>query len=123
MYNDKLAEREKELTVEEYQEKVCELRNTDIINLHISPDFQTDKTLGFPTSLCVNWEKRKAWLELNQHIIKDGENVDKYLQACADYSFKDCSDEDRFNSLLKCLGEDAYDTAKIYPEDMDEQTL
>ena len=38
------------------------IEDEDTLMIHVSPDFQCDQTLGFPTSLCVCWEQGKAWL-------------------------------------------------------------
>ncbi len=50
------------MTYDELQKKTAELYASD--EVYTSPDFQCDQTGGFPTSLCVCWEKQKAWLEL-----------------------------------------------------------
>lgn len=84
------------------------------LDIHTSPDFQCDQTDGFPTSLCVCWEKGKAWLALNESMIQDRQDVSEYEQMCADFGIRDCSDEDDFNRLLKELGEDAYQSAALY---------
>lgn len=36
------------------------IEDEDTLMIHVSPDFQCDQTLGFPTSLCVCWEQGKA---------------------------------------------------------------
>ena len=33
------------------------IEDEDTLMIHVSPDFQWDQTLGFPTSLCVCWEQ------------------------------------------------------------------
>lgn len=35
------------------------------------------------------------------------------LQGCADFGIRKCADRDDFDSLLKALGEDAYQTAYL----------
>ena len=55
------------MTYDELQKKTAELYASD--EVYTSPDFQCDQTGGFPTSLCVCWEKQKAWLELNDNMI------------------------------------------------------
>lgn len=52
------------MTYDELQKKTAELYASG--EVYTSPDFQCDQTGGFPTSLCVCWEKQKAWLELNE---------------------------------------------------------
>lgn len=55
------------MTYNELQKKTAELYASD--EVYTSPDFQCDQTGGFPTSLCVCWEKQKAWLELNENTV------------------------------------------------------
>lgn len=93
------------------------IADADTFDIHTSPDFQCSQTGGFPTSLCVCWEKGKAWLALNESMMQDGEDVSKYEQYCADFGFRNCSDEDDFNRLLSELGEDAVQNASLYLED------
>ncbi len=112
------------MTIAEYSAKVNELKRKGTLeSVHISPDFQCDQTNGFPTSLCVNWDEKKAWLELNEFLIKDGDDVTEFLQGCADFGIRACNDEDAFNSLLKRLGEEAYENAMLCDESMSEQTM
>ena len=65
-----------------YDEFLHQLENlnedTDAIDIYTSPDFQCDQTGGFPTSLCVNWDKGKAWLQLNDNVNADGVDAAKY---------------------------------------------
>ena len=93
------------------------ISDTDTYDIHTSPDFQCDQTGGFPTSLCVCWEKGKAWLALNESMIQDGEDVSEYEQYCADFGFRICCNEEDFNRLLAELGEDAVQNASLYSED------
>lgn len=73
------------MTYDELQKKTAELYASD--EVYTSPDFQCDQTGGFPTSLCVCWEKQKAWLELNENILmdRDGMELGYYRDLCADY--------------------------------------
>lgn len=46
---------------DEFQKAVDRIiEDGDTLMIHVSPDFQCDQTLGFPTSLCVCWEQGKA---------------------------------------------------------------
>lgn len=50
---------------DEFQKAVDRIiEDGDTLMIHVSPDFQCDQTLGFPTSLCVCWEQGKAYLFL-----------------------------------------------------------
>ena len=80
--------------------------------VYVSPDFQCDQTGGFPVSLCVPWEHAKAWLEPNESLVEDGEDISSVRQECADFGIRKCADRDNFNSL-KALGKDAYQTAYL----------
>lgn len=92
------------------------------LDTYTSPDFQCDQTGGFPTSLCVCWEKGKAWLELNENILMDRDEMELgyYRDLCADFGIRNCSDTEDFNNLLQELGEDAFQTAYLPNEDEDE---
>ena len=90
--------------------------DTDSIELYTSPDFQCDRTGGFPTSLCVNWDKGKAWLQLNSFADTDGVDVAHYEHLCADFGIRDCPDIERFNQIVSSLGEDARLTASLYED-------
>ena len=85
----------------------------------MSPDFQCDATGGYPTSLCVNWDKGKAWLQLNESINLDGDDLSRYEQLCADYGIRDCNDIEQYNQILSSLGEDAHSSAYLPDEDED----
>ena len=86
-----------------------------ILDIHTSPDFQCDQTDGFPTSLC--WADGKAWLELNESLIHEGEDLSKYDRMCADFGIRDCEDTEDFNAILEELGRDAMESAYLYPEE------
>lgn len=107
-------------TKEFYAKRDAIISDTDTFDIHTSPDFQCDQTGGFPTSICVCWEKGKAWLALNESMIQDGEDFSEYEQYCADFGIRDCADTADFNKLLKELGEDAYTTAYLPEEDESE---
>lgn len=83
-------------------------------------DFQCDQTGGFPTSLCVCWDKGVAWLMLNYHMAEEGMDLSVYEQGVADFGIRQCVDIEQFNGLLKELGEDAYDIGYIPPEEESE---
>ena len=89
-----------------------------------SPDFQCDQTGGYPTMLCVCWEKNVAWLELRYDLADEGLDLCVYEQGVADFGIRQCCDIEQYNDLLKDLGEDAYDMAYIPPEEeINEMTL
>ena len=46
------------MTYDEFKKKTAEFYESG--EVYTSPDFQCDQTGGFPTSLCVCWEKQKA---------------------------------------------------------------
>jgi hypothetical protein len=100
------------------------IEQEDAMTIHISPDFQSDQTLGFPASLCVSWEQGKAWLTPNEYMISDlPENLaHEVLDACAEYGIRVCRDTEEFNNLIRGLGRDAVDNAWI-PDDGDFTTL
>ena len=113
-----------------YYEENCILTEYEAMNrllgpldIHISPDFQCDQTGGFPTSLCVSWDKGKAWLALNESIIMDRDEMELeyYRDLCADFGVRSCYDEEGFNQILKSLGEDAYQTAYLPAAEEGEQ--
>ena len=88
--------------------------------IDVSPDFQCDQTGGFPATLCVCWEKGKAWLELNKMIVPPDdvvENIQEYEQGCIDFGIHECTDIEQFNGILRSLGEDALRNAELFPED------
>ena len=98
------------MTYEEFTHRLERLNeDTDAIDIYTSPDFQCDHTGGYPTSLCVNWDKGKAWLQLNDNIDPNGADVAKYEQLCAD----------QFNQIVSSLGEDAKESATLYEDDED----
>ncbi len=107
------------MTYDEFMDKIEELNeDTDAVDIYCSEDFQCDQTGGFPTMLCVNWDKGKAWLQLNDFLITDGIDVSGSQQRCVDFGIRDCSDVEDFNNILKSLGEDAERTAYL-PDDYD----
>ena len=83
----------------------------------VSPDFQCDQTLGFPTSLCWNREEGKAWLALKESMIDEDTDVPEYEKGCEMFGIRECWDIDDFNNLLNELGEDAYQTAFMHGDD------
>ena len=105
-----------------YAEFVRQLERLNNGDVYVSPDFQCDRTGGYPTSLCVNWDKGKAWLQLNDNVNTDGVDVAKYEQLCADFGIVDCVDIEQFNQILSSLGEDAKLSASL-PEDDEDFSL
>lgn len=99
---------------DEFSKKVEDIvRGSKLIDIHTSPDFQCDQTGGFPVSLCVCWEKGKAWLSLNESLIEENEDVSEYYEKCAQFGIRDCFDEKDFNNLLKELGDEALENAQL----------
>ncbi len=123
MYMQKdLNEDNTPMTYKEMQEIIGSvIEEYDPEYIHTSPDFQCDQTGGFPTTLCVCYEKGVAWLELREDLItdKDEMELDYYRRLCADYGIRTCYDNEQFNELLKELGEDAYNAAYFPDEDED----
>lgn len=80
------------MTYDEWQRKTAELYRSG--EVYTSPDFQCDQTGGFPTSLCVCWEKQKAWLELNENLLMDRDDMELgyYRDLCAEYGIRQCCD-------------------------------
>ncbi len=100
------------------------LKGSDYFDIYHSPDFQCDQTLGFPVSLCCCFDKGIAWLELNDSMVADGENISEYEEACADFGIRPCYDKDDFNNLLHLLGRDAIESAEMFEDEgMGEMTL
>ena len=111
------------MTYDKLQKKTAEFYESG--EVYTSPDFQCDQTGGFPTSLCVCWEKQKAWLELNENILmdRDGMELDYYRDLCAEYGIRQCCDIEQFNTLLQGLGEDAVQSAKLFSDEVEEITM
>ena len=108
------------MSYDEFMHQLEQLNeDTDTIDIYTSPDFQCDQTGGYPTSLCVNWDKGKAWLQLNEDVVCNPENVFKYQQLCADFGIRTCNTTEDFNTILHSLGEDAEQTAYLPDEDTD----
>ena len=95
------------------------LKDVDYLSIHFSPDFQCDQTDGYPVSLCVSWEKQKAWLEPNKSLSADEDEavMQRVMDQIADYGIRNCESVEDFNELLKELGEDAYQSAYLNPEE------
>ena len=102
-----------------YAEFVQQIKRLNDGDVYVSPDFQCDRTGGYPTSLCVNWDKCKAWLQLNDSFDPDGVDVAKYEQLCADFGIRNCFDTEQYNQILSSLGEDAVQSASL-PGDEEE---
>ena len=106
----------------EFQKQIDELvKDVSILDIHVSPDFQCDQTDGFPTLLC--WADGKAWLELNESLIHEGEDLSSYDRMCSDFGIRDCESIEDFNALLEELGDDAVQSATLYPEESEEYSL
>lgn len=87
-------------------------------NTEVSPDFQCDQTLGFPTSLCWNRKEGKAWLALKESLIDDDLDMAQFDKGVEEFGIRDCWDIDDFNNLLNELGEDAYQSAFMHGDDV-----
>lgn len=96
----------------------------EMFSYYASSDFQCDQTDGFPTVLCVCYEKGVAWLELREDLVMDRDEteLDYYRRLCADFGIRNCCDNEQFNELLKELGEDAYRTA-YFPDENEEMQM
>ena len=104
------------MTFQAFNEKLKQLINADD-EVQTSSDFQCDQTGGFPTMLCVCWEKNLAWLELRHDLASEEDDLSECEQGVADFGIRQCCDTEQYNDVLKDLGEDAYDTAYIPPEE------
>lgn len=95
------------------------IENSEPLGIHISPDFQCDQTLGYPTSLCVSWEQEKAWLMPNENMFShlSDDLAQDVLNACAEYGIHRCVDSEDFNNLVRGLGQDAVDNAMLPDEE------
>ena len=102
-----------------YEDFASQLERLNDGDVYVSPDFQCDRTGGYPTSLCVNWDKCKAWLQLNDSIDTDSVDVAEYEQLCAEFGIRDCFDTERYNQILSSLGEDAVQSASLPEEEED----
>lgn len=111
------------MTYDELQKKTAELYASG--EVYTSPDFQCDQTGGFPTSLCVCWEQNKAWLELNESLLMDRDDMELgyYRDLCADYGIRQCCDIEQFNALLQGLGEDAVQSAELFSDEDESITM
>jgi hypothetical protein len=91
-------------------------------NIYTSQDFQSDQTEGFPAMLCWDWDGNKAWLELNESLVYDRDEMELnyYRQLCKDFGERDCFDTGDFNALLEELGEDAVHNAYIHDDESEE---
>ena len=105
------------MTYEDLTGKVEALLNSrSTLDVDVSPDFQCDQTGGYPVSLCVLWDKGKAWLEPNEMLADDETDLSYARQGCADFGIRDCSDVNAYNRLLESLGQDAVDMAWLPDE-------
>ena len=110
------------MTYEEFKKQIDRIQaRVGILGVHTSPDFQCDQTDGFPTSLC--WADGKAWLELNESLIHEGEDLSSYDRMCSDFGIRDCESIEDFNALLEELCDDAVQSATLYPEESEEYNL
>ena len=103
---------------EEFINQVNDLNTSG--EVYVSPDFQCDQTDGYPASLCVNWEQKKAWLLLNPFVAVKGIDTAPFEQYCADWGIRSCKSTEEFNALLKGLGEEAYENASLRTEEESE---
>ena len=104
------------MSYDEFVHEIEELnKDTENVDIYTTEDFQSDKTGGYPTYLCVNWDKGKAWLQLNETFRYS--NIEHYQELCADFGIRDCNNTTDFNNILHSLGEDAEQVAYISDED------
>lgn len=109
------------MDIEKFQRAIKKIARAEgELNIHISPDFQCDQSLGYPVSLCAAWMQCKAWLVPNEHFLMEEQVIQEVWQGCAEFGIRPCYDAENFNNLLKYLGEDAYDSAYIPPDDLDD---
>lgn len=102
-----------------YSQDISEItENADDGDIYTSPEFHCKQTEYFPVSLCANWKKGKAWLQLSEASGNDldAEAIRFYFQCCVDFGIRDCPDEEAYNSLLQELGEEAVESAEIESE-------
>lgn len=100
------------MTFEEFDKQIAEIIGSDsMTEIYYSPDFQCDQTDGFPTSLCVCWEKGKAWLAPNESMIRNETELIELERQCAEFGIRSCRSTNEFNELLCELGRDAVDSA------------
>ena len=115
---EELAQEKNDKLLAEYRMETARLSNVaDPDSLYTSPDFQCDQTRGYPTSLVINWNENKAWLELNDSMAEEGEDLTPYELACAEWGIRDCWDVEDYNAMVMSLGEDAMDNATIYGDE------
>ena len=105
------------MTYEELTKKVETLLDgRSALDVDVSPDFQSDQTGGYPASLCVLWDKGKAWLEPNEMLAESETDLTYARQGCADFGIRDCPDVSAYNRLLEGLGPDTVGMAWL-PEE------
>ncbi len=110
--------KEEAALLKSFQEETARLSNVaDMESLYVSPDFQCDQVGGYPCSLVVNWAENKAWLELNDSVALEGEDLHPYELGCAEWGIRDCWDIEDYNAMVMSLGEDAMDNATIYEDE------
>lgn len=72
------------MNYDEFIHKLEQLNeDTDTIDIYTSPDFQCNQTGGFPTMLCVNWDKGKAWLQINELLVSDNDSICRRVESSA----------------------------------------
>ena len=87
-------------------------------NIHVSADFQSDVTDGFPTVLCVDWEEGHAWIEPAPAFYDESDPLcQECLEACRVWGLRGCPDWQEYNDLAEWLGEEAYQAAAVEIED------
>ncbi len=70
------------MTYDELQKEIKSIvEKYDPIYIYTSADFQCDQTEGCPTSLCVCFNKGKAWLELNEGFLRGINKTELYLRV------------------------------------------
>jgi hypothetical protein len=108
-------------TIEPPQGTFSQREPIDWEQVYISHDFQCDATDGWPTMLCWDMARGKAWLDLNYSLTEENQDMSGYEQLCRDFGMQDCLDWDEFNSILEELGEDAVRNAYVHNDDESEE--
>ncbi|MBP1573748.1 MAG: hypothetical protein J6A55_08100 [Oscillospiraceae bacterium] len=107
IYCDKKA---RSIVIEQFNKELDSCISGDDI-IEKSSKFITLKTYQIPTSLCVCWEKEKAWLEADY----GEENDNARIMCCKEYiarvGFYRCKNANQYNYILQELGGNAFDVA------------
>ena len=73
-------------------------------------DFQCDRTEGYPTLLCVDYEKQEYWIELNDLFNSNETDVSYYQALCDKFGKRHFGDVEHLLNQIKIhFGEEAYE--------------